>query len=204
MIIGIDQSKRSTGITSLNSDGKIVDCILINPGPEYDAEQLVQYQWKHIKEFIDRQSSVKAIALESLAFGSENSQGYDLLCGIHWYIRTQLLTEYPHLYTGVITVSQWRSKILPAKLAQECKRNYGGKIGLKMGVLEQMPPTEYDKFEDYVETHKHRLQVAKGAKAGGTSEKYKDYLFDLGDSWGIAKYRLSLIPKTVTLKRRIL
>ena len=201
MIIGVDQAKRSTGITALNSNGIIVDCILINPGPEYDQEQLIQYQWNHIKEFIDRQPSVRAIALESLAFGSD-SKGYDLLCGIHWYIRTQLLTEYPHLYTGVITVSQWRSKILPTKLAQECKRNHGGKIGLKIGVLEQMPPTEYDKFEDYVATHKHRLQVAKGAKAGGTSEKYKDYLFDLGDSWGVARYRWSLIPKVIILNRR--
>lgn len=201
MVLGIDQSKRSTAITALNSNGEIVDCILINPGPEYDMEQLVQYQWNHIKEFIDRQPSVKAIALESLAFGSV-SKGYDLLCGIHWYIRTQLLTDYPHLYTGVITATQWRSKILTPKQAQEYKRLHGGKVGLKYGVLDCIPSIEYDKLSDYLESQKERLQEAKGFKAGGTSTKYQECMFDLGDSYGIAKYRLSLMPKVATLNKR--
>lgn len=205
--IGIDQSKRSTAIISLRNDGSIIDLELINAGAEWDKEYLIQYQWDRISAFINNQKSVRAIALEGLAFGS-NSQGFDLLCGIHWYIRTQLLYDYPTLYGGVIPVTMWRSKILTKDEQKAWKAEYAGnKVGLKHGVLSKIPQNDRHKIDLYLEEHKDRINEARNKdwKPGSKSNKYKECIFDLGDAWGIGMYRLSLFPVSnkPTLLRRM-
>lgn len=207
MIIGIDQSKRSTALVSLFPDGSIADLELINPGKDLDGEFLIKYQWDHIHDFLKRHQSIRAIALEGLAFGSQDSS-YDLLCGIHWHIRTQLFTFYPKIFSGVIAVSSWRSKILSKEEQRMWKANFmGDRVGLKHGVLSKIPENDMRKIDIYMDVNRERINASLGLNnLKGNTKPFQAKKFDIGDAWGIAKYRLSLAPKvpakTALLRRK--
>lgn len=189
MILGIDQSKRSTAITALDMQGNLKDFLLINPPKELDKEDLLLYQWEEIRHFIERQKyyngfqPIVGAALEGLSFGSVGA-AKDLLAGLQWYVRARFVVEYPEIPLGVIPVASWRSKILSKTEQASYKKQYK-KDGLKVGVIEKLPKEVLEKFEDYVKGHEDRIREVKGSQ-------WKDSLYDLGDSWGIAKHRLSL------------
>lgn len=197
IVIGIDQSKRSTAVVALEDD-KLVDFMLVTPPSNYDTERLINYQWSLIEQFIDNMYKLDcdvAIALEGAAFAAGGASS-DLLWGIQWYIRTRIFVQYPMSPIGIITPATWRSKVLPIVEQREFKSKFGGKIGLKHGVVSKLPEFIREKFDKYLERNKFTILESKGREADGRSEKYKEGLFDLADAWGIATHRTLLSKGT--------
>lgn len=210
MILGLDQSKRSTGVTAINRNGELLDFTLITPPLTIDNEELINYQWEKIDKFVinlmrgcSTYFQIDAVAMEGLAFGAK-SASIDLLWAIQWYIRTRFLIEY-NINVGIITAATWRSTIVPIKEQRQAKLNYGGKIGLKHAVEDNLPQDVHDRFAEYLIKEKDRINAVRVAnwKPGCKSNEYRKAIWDLGDSWGIAQHRLSLFPKeTSKLIRR--
>jgi hypothetical protein len=194
--IGIDQSKKSTALHALDLDGETINYTLITPPIELDSENLICYQWDAIKEFIeDIQCSheVVGIVLEGAAFAAMGASN-DLLWGIQWYVRTRILVEFD-MVVGIITAASWRSSILTRVELQWFKAHHGGKIGLKHAAVSKLPPELRNELERYVYQERNRINLTKGKKADSRSEVYKDALFDLTDSWGLAWHRICLHHK---------
>lgn len=216
IVIGIDQSKRSTAAVALK-DGTLVGGLLVTPPISYDKEILIDYQWEEISKFLrDMKETFNrediAIALEGAAFQAGGSSS-DLLWGIQWYIRTRILVEFPNIPIGIITPASWRKSIVPIEEQRKAKLDYGGKIGLKHAVLEKLPLSVRGMFEELIENRRDNILISKGLQPSGRSNEYKKAIFDLADAWGIAKHRYLLegkpvkVPKTPdkkmsTLQRR--
>jgi len=175
MIIGIDQSKRSTAVVCMDLAGRLVDFLLINPPKELDGEVLISYQWDLIDSFVSAyQKDLKGIALEGLSFNSVGS-GKDLLAGIFWAVRLNLYKKFPEIPVGVIPSASWRSAFIDKEKRKKIKE-LGIKDGLKKATVDELPFEVRVRFENYIREN--------GIK--------KEALWDLADAFGIAKYRLSL------------
>lgn len=175
MIIGIDQSKRSTAAVCIDMDKVLVDFMLVNPPKSMDGEELIHYQWQDLDEFIlPYATQLRGVALEGLSFNSVGS-GKDLLAGIFWYIRTCLFRYYPTKPVGVIPVLAWRSKVIDAA-ERKVINSFRVKDGIKKFTVEKLPYEVKVKFEQYI-----REQGIK-----------KEAIYDLADAYFIAQYRLSL------------
>jgi hypothetical protein len=172
-----------------------------------DGEDLIHYQWNEIKTFIDKQmkgNKLVGIALGGAAFSAKGSSN-DLLWAIQWYIRTRFMVEFPDIPVGIINVSTWRSHILTKEEQREWKAEYpkNTKLALKLATVKKLPEDLQFRFSKYLDENRDRINAAKNKdwKPGSKSNEYLKGLFDLADSWGIAKHRASLIKKPV-LKRR--
>jgi len=205
MIVGVDQSKRSTGVVVLDNNGNMVGFKLITPPIEIDNEILIDYQWAKIRELFESVGSnhIDGVALEGAAFHALGKAN-DLLWGIQWYVRTRLKVEYPDISIGIINVATWRSTLLTKIEQKEWKIKYGGKIGLKHAIVSKLPPDVRIIFENYLINHKEEINAVKVKdwKPGSKSREYEKCIFDLADAYGIAFYRLSLCPKQSKLIRR--
>ena len=169
--LGIDQSKRSTGLVLYNERDEVVDFKLIC-SEEKDDVLLLLYQWKEVDAFL-RKNIVDGVCLagaliEGLSFGSVGS-GKDFLAGLQWYMRARLRSEWG-VFLGTVTVSGWRSKVL-TKEEQRAAKSLG-KDGLKVAVVDKLPEDVREAFADYVKI--------KGFK--------KASIYDLADAAMIAKH----------------
>lgn len=211
MIIGIDQSKRSTAAVALNLDGSLKNAVLITPPKEIDKEDLIIYQWTILHNFLKFMQPT-AIALEGAAFAAGGSST-DLLWGIQWFIRTSIKMEFPSVPIGIITPASWRASVVPIEEQRKFKLDYGGKIGLKHAVVSKLPKDVLNHFLEYVEKERRSILLSKGIKPEGRSNAHKEALFDLADAWGIAHHRYLIskdfkkhdkvkIKKESALKRR--
>jgi hypothetical protein len=192
-VIGIDQSKKSTALHALDRHGETISYTLITPPIELIGENLICYQWDAIHEFISDIKSTHAIigiAIEGAAF-TMIGQANDLLWGIQWYVRTRILVEFD-IEATILTAATWRSSILTRQELQSFKADYEGKIGLKHAAVSKLPIALRDELENYVYLERNRINLTKGKKDGSRSELYKEALYDLTDSWGLAKHLLYL------------
>jgi len=197
MIIGIDQSMKSTAVVALNLKGEMVDFGLIIPPSSLNKEETIHYIWEPLYFTIGKNYGViKGIAIEGLAFSAFGNTK-DLLYGIQWYVRTRLKVEFPEILVGVINVQTWRSCILTREEQRLYKTKYG-KIGLKIGVVEKLPNEIKMQFDKYLELNKDEINACrvKDWKPGCKSKKYLESMYDLADAWGIATHRLKLYNTT--------
>lgn len=173
MYLGIDQSKRSTGMVILNEDGSLKDFRLICPSMTLDGVELVQYQVLQYADFLLKNGITevkhpKISLIEGISFGAVGS-AKDILAGLNWCFRYASLDRFG-FYLGVVPVSQWRSKVLSKEEQKEAKAY--GKDGLKKFVVNKLPDDVRVEFTEYVRS--------KGFK--------KESLYDLADAWGISNY----------------
>lgn len=169
--LGIDQSKRSTGLVIVDQDGALIDYKLICEA-KLDQEELMVAQWMELCTFIDDNindiSELGGALIEGLSFGSVGS-GKDFLAGLQWYMRVSFKLVYSR-FLGTIPVSGWRSKVLTVEEQREAKKL--GKDGLKIACFEKLPWEVQEAFEEY--TRKI------GAK--------KTAIYDLCDAYWISQH----------------
>jgi len=172
LYLGIDQSKRSTGMVLVNEEGELIDYKLINE-PKLDGEELILLQLQQLHTFILDNIYVGANAglagalIEGLSFGSVGS-GKDFLAGLQWAFRVFMYDTYRFL--GTVPVSEWRSKVLTKEEQREAKA--AGKDGLKKACVEKLPWEVREAFVDYV----------------GKLKVKKDALYDACDAYWIAQH----------------
>ena len=185
MYLGIDQSKRSTGLVLLDQDGELRDFRLICPSMTLDGTELVQYQVKQYCKFLHNNSldlNPPTVALiEGLSFGSIGS-AKDILAGLNWCFRFVSLEHYK-FFLGIVTVSQWRSKVLTKEEQKLAKAS--GKDGLKKFVVDKLPDDVREVFVEYVKT--------KGFK--------KESLYDLADAFFLARHAFGIKPAKKTIDK---
>lgn len=172
--LGIDQSKRSTGITMLDEEGLFVASLLISE-PKLDNEDLMLHQWYSFKhwlgEVIGDRSSIKGALIEGLSFGSVGG-AKDFLAGLQWNFRCNF-RDGLNTFLGTVPVTMWRSKVLSKEEQKEAKAL--GKDGLKKAVFNKLSPTLQELFT---------MQAKEFGK--------KDSIYDLADSFFIAKHCYNL------------
>ena len=139
--LGIDQSKRSTGLVLVDQEGALIDYKLLS-NTQLDNEELILWQWEELTEFVNDNTNspmeLKGALIEGLSFGSVGS-GKDFLAGLQWYFRCQMKDGYG-LFLGTVPVSMWRSKVLTKEEQKEAKAL--GKDGLKLACFEKLPRSE--------------------------------------------------------------
>lgn len=169
--LGIDQSKRSTGLVLVDQDGALIDYKLLG-STKLDNEELILWQWEELVHFLsDNLNSpfdLKGSLIEGLSFGSVGS-GKDFLAGLQWYFRCQMRDGYDK-YLGTCPVSLWRSQVLTKEEQREAKAL--GKDGLKIACFEKLPWEVQEAFKEYV----RKL----GAK--------KTAIYDLTDAYLISQH----------------
>lgn len=170
LYLGIDQSKRSTGMVLVNEAGELIDYTLINE-PKLDGEELILLQLHQLDKFlqdnIDSNEELAGALIEGLSFGSVGA-GKDFLAGLQWAFRVFMYGNYRFL--GTVPVSEWRSKVLTKEEQREAKAS--GKDGLKKACVEKLPWEVQEAFVDYV----------------GKMKVKKDALYDLCDAYWIAQH----------------
>lgn len=176
--IGIDQSKRSTGLVALDSNGGVIDFVLAC-SEETDNLQLLSYQCELVCAWINALSrntgkSYGGGLIEGISFGSVGS-GKDFLAGLQWSLR--LTTMWKGFPLGTIPVSMWRSPLLSVAARKEAKA--AGANGLKQAVYDKVPEDVRRLFEQYVARHKFKRKS----------------LWDLSDAYWIAQHCRKLFTK---------
>lgn len=178
MIIAIDLSLRSTGLTCISNSGELLDFeIVTSKKEEYDNEELLLYNASNVCRFISNcelnlNESINGIAIEGLSFGGIGGKK-DVLQGNFWVLLTHLKTYFNDIPVGKIPVLSWRSKVLSKEEQREAKKT---KDGLKKAVIDKLPADVNPRFEKYLEETKLP----------------KKCLADLADSYFLGQYRLSL------------
>lgn len=172
MFLGVDQSKRSTGVVLLNAEGNLEDFMLISPPKEMDGVELIAYQWDLLNKFLGNGLKILDGALiEGLSFGAIGG-AKDLLAGLNWYFRVEM--SRLGYFLGTVPVTMWRSKVVHKDEAKEAKAL--GKDGIKKVTVSKVPIDILEKFQSYV--------VKNGCK--------KDAIYDLVDAYFIAKHSFGL------------
>lgn len=169
--LGIDQSKRSTGLVLVDQEGALIDYTLLS-NTKLDNEELILWQWDKLVNFLDDgvcdSLLVKGALIEGLSFGSVGS-GKDFLAGLQWYFRCQMQDGYGK-YLGTCPVSMWRSQVLTKEEQREAKKL--GKDGLKIACFEKLPFDIQESFKNYARNI--------GAK--------KTAIYDMCDAYWIAQH----------------
>jgi hypothetical protein len=176
MYLGIDQSKRSTGMVMLDNNGNLKDFRLICPSMTLDGVELGDYQIDQYDDFLYKNNininKPKVALIEGLSFGAVGS-AKDILAGLNWGFRLHSL-RYFKFYLGIVPVSQWRSKVLSKEEQREAKAI--GKDGQKKAVVAKLPDDIRVAFTEYVKS--------KGFK--------KESLYDLADAYWISRYAFGI------------
>lgn len=165
---GIDLSLRSTGISILDDNQRIVDCTLVC-NPDQDEEVLIKNS-VDIISFLNWYQP-KFINLEGLSFGSLSSSK-DILAGNFWYLRVALKQNFPDSNIKIVAVSSWRKYVLTKEFVRELKKQDLPKGWQKTECLKKLPEDVREKFEKYI--HDNKLP--------------KKSIFDLTDSYWIATF----------------
>lgn len=175
MYLGIDQSKRSTGLVLLDNDGELKDFRLICPSMNLDGVELGAYQLDWYSDFLYYNgldlNPPKVALIEGLSFGAIGG-AKDILAGLNWAFRIHSLKHYK-FYLGVCPVSQWRSKVLSKEEQREAKQT---KDGLKKFVVNKLPVDVREAFTEYVKSKCFK----------------KDSLYDLADAYFLAKHAFGI------------
>jgi hypothetical protein len=123
--IGMDIGLRSNGIIVLNSNGNIIDMLLIptyaaqsNTGTKtritLNSEYIIIYNCDLIVNFINsirlRENVEIRLGLERLSYNSISSSK-DILAGIHWSIRCYILNQLD-MHCQIISPNEWRKGII--------------------------------------------------------------------------------------------
>lgn len=109
-IIGLDVSLRSSGLTFFDTDTNQFEYKLIQPSPKvYNDEDLLIYITDEILSFITIYKP-SHIGLEGLSYNSLSSNK-DLIDGLHWMLRCEIIKQFPYIKLDVVPVLTWRSKI---------------------------------------------------------------------------------------------
>ena len=188
--INIDLSLRSTGLTAIDEDRRLIDYDVVQSVndiskqakkykqlPEYNGSQLLIYNAQKIVSFIERVNNsyaIDGIVIEGISFGSSSGKG-DIISGNWWYVRTEIRKKFPNVPIGSVPVLSWRSKVLNKADKIEAKEKWGRKF-LKEGVVAKLPTEVYEEFCSYIS--KNKL-------------KYNS-IYDLADSYYMGCYRVSL------------
>lgn len=177
MYLGIDQSKRSTGMVMLDNNGSLKDFRLICPSMTLDGVELVQYQVLHYADFLLKNGITEVkhptvSLIEGLSFGAVGS-AKDILAGLNWCFRYASLNGFG-FFLGVVPVSQWRSKVLSKEEQKEAKTL--GKDGLKKAVVAKLPDDIRVAFTEYVKSEGYK----------------KESLYDLVDAYWISRYAFGI------------
>ena len=169
--LGIDQSKRSTGLVLVDQNGVLFDYKLLC-NSKLDHEELILWQWQELVNFLsDNLNSpyeLKGSLIEGLSFGSVGG-GKDFLAGLQWYFRCQMKDGYEK-YLGTCPVSLWRSQVLTIEEQREAKKL--GKDGLKIACFEKLPWEVQEAFKEYT----RKISTKKTA------------VYDLTDAYWIAQH----------------
>lgn len=175
MYLGIDQSKRSTGLVLLDKDGELKDFRLICPSMTLDGVELVQYQVDQYVKFLIKNdltyNKPKVALIEGLSFGAIGG-AKDILAGLNWVFRFVSLST-GEFYLGTVPVAGWRSKVISKEEQREAKQI---KDGLKKAVVDKLPVDVREAFTEYVK---------------GKSFK-KESLYDITDAYWIAKHAFGI------------
>lgn len=166
--LGIDQSKRSTGLVLVDQGGELVDYKLLS-NTKLDNEELIVWQWGELVQFLEEwDTTIRGALIEGLSFGSVGS-GKDFLAGLQWYFRCQMVDRLG-IFLGVVPVTMWRSKVLTKEEQKEAKAL--GKDGLKIACFEKLPFDTQESFKSYAR--------CVGAK--------KTAIYDITDAYWIAQH----------------
>ncbi len=175
MYLGIDQSKRSTGLVLLDAEGELKDFRLICPSMTLDGVELVQYQVDQYVKFLIKNdltyNKPKVALIEGLSFGAIGG-AKDILAGLNWVFRFVSLST-GGFYLGTVPVAGWRSKVLNKEEQRDAKQI---KDGLKKAVVDKLPVDVRLLFTEYVKS--------KGFK--------KESLYDLADAYMISRYAFGI------------
>jgi len=171
LYLGIDQSKRSTGMVLVDKDGNLADYRLMSE-LKLDNEQLIVAQLGAIGDFLEDnliadEAVLTGALIEGLSFGSVGA-GKDFLAGLQWSMRVFMLENYRFL--GTVPVTMWRSKVLTKEEQKRAKAE--GKDGLKNACVDKLPEEVHSSFKAYV------------SKIGAK----KASLYDLTDAYWIAQH----------------
>ena len=181
MIVAGDISLRSSGLTALDMEGNLRICeIVASKKEDLDDENLLIHNAQRVVDFIKdarKLGKIEGIVFEGLSFMSVSGDK-DKLYGNLWHMRCEVRKAFPDIPMGVVPVTTWRSKALSKEEQRYWKAQ--GKDGLKLGVVDKLPADVKLVFEEHL--------VYKGMK----QLKSKNPMFDLADSYFLAKYRLGL------------
>lgn len=177
----------------MDENGEVKSFHLIS-SIEDEGVPLILQQWKTLTEWVYKEvggfENVAGAMIEGLSFGSVGS-GKDFLAGLQWFFRARMQEEYG-IFLGTCPVSMWRSRVLNKLEQREAKKL--GSEGVKVMVFDKLPEPVKAEFEQYVYTHRDRINAAKDRKikAGSKSSKYLSARWDLTDAYFIARHCLQL------------
>ena len=166
---GIDLSLRSTGISILRDDGKLLDFCLVSH-TEKDEELLVKNAVSillFLKKF-----DPDRITIEGLSFGAI-SGSKDILQGNFWFLRCNIWKSFIRVPVEIVAVSRWRKYVIPKERARILKVS-GEKFWQKEECVRKLPKDVRERFDKYLKENKFP----------------KKCLYDLTDSYWIANYSL--------------
>ena len=136
--VGIDQSKRSTGVAIIDENEQIKGFTIIANVVD-DGVPLIRHQWDSLLTLMQLTihdfGQLRGGLIEGLSFGSVGS-GKDFLAGLQWIFRYNFEDVFG-LHLGTVPVSMWRSQVLTKAEQREAKAE--GKDGLKRAVYNKLP-----------------------------------------------------------------
>ena len=115
---------------------------------------------------------IDKICIEGLSFMAKSSVR-DVIDGLQWNVRCTISRQFQEILVGIIPVKSWRNWFLSP---DERKKKKNCKNGLKNVTFFNLPDDIQKEFILYVEEEKLKW----------------DSLYDLGDSYAMGMYRLSL------------
>lgn len=174
MLVSIDLSLRSSGVVVLNTEGSLVDFMLVTPSVSgYKDEMLLTYISNEIIDFIYTRE-INAIVIEGLSFNSFSSEK-DKINGNFWHLRCELAEEFPDAPIGIIPVTSWRASVISKAEQKEIKK-VSDKDAVKKACVARLPEEVLNRFTEYLQENGH-------SKKG---------LYDLTDAYWLGQFRLSL------------
>lgn len=186
LLLSIDLSMRSAGAVILDSNGVLIDQLLVpTTKEEVDNEELLIYMEDCLVSFAARHKGLTSMVIEGLSFGSKSANA-DLIAGNWWNIRRAMRVAFPHINIGRIPVTTWRSRVIDlTKGNKAALQKKFGKDYLKIAVMHQVPAHVLQQFVDYRDSIQHWPHKYPPSKK-------REAIYDLCDAYWLGRYRLSL------------
>lgn len=177
VFIGYDGSLRSSGIVTLDEDGKLINFSISAPSAkEFKDEDLLEYNRDYLRLYIKKtkeQYNLKKLLYERAAFAA-NSGVKDKIAGQFWLNRIMLRDE--EVSWEVVSVGTWRKDLVTKELRKEWRdeglttKEINSRV--KVYPISLLPKDVLAKFETLVASDK----------------SYKNSLDDLSDAYWIAQW----------------